>query len=413
MQGLRSQETRVRIQNGWGSRRPISGSLRWALLATLVALLTCCGTGSEHGSGKQPVRIALVAPLSGALGDEGQMLRLGVLLAAGETSTESQGAQLEVLVYDSPCGGERAVAVAREIAQDYSIAAVIGYLCAASVREVLPVYRDASLPLITPTVSGEEVPEKLRGNLFSLVTGGGEQAAFLAAYAKKALGLFRVAVIADRSDYGALLTEPFLEEAEKQGLTARVFMQNETSGAALTIQQVKAANPQALFLATSPDTARLLLLERRRQQLGSVALAADGLGDRDFYEMTGPAADGLLVSQPVLLGGSSPEATRFVQHFSAAYRRQPDWIAAGGYDALRLLRLVVAREGPRRAAILRGLEAISGREAAFRGLGGPIFFGKGGLCRRAVYVARVEQGVLKPAEPPTVDSLGAFYQPSS
>jgi ABC-type branched-subunit amino acid transport system substrate-binding protein len=209
------------------------------------------------------------------------------------------------------------------------------------------------------------------------------------------------------------LQGPFLEEAEKQGLATRVFTQTEPLGVALTIQEVKAADPQALFLATHPETARLLLVERRRQQLSSVALAPDILGDRDFYEMTGPAADGLLVSQPVLLTGGSPEVAGFVQRFIGAHKRQPDWIAAGGYDALRLLQMVVGREGRRRAGVLRGLEAISGRESAFSGLGGPIFFGKGGLCRRPLYVARLEQGVLKPADPPTVDSFGVFYQPSS
>jgi ABC-type branched-subunit amino acid transport system substrate-binding protein len=137
------------------------------------------------------------------------------------------------------------------------------------------------------------------------------------------------------------------------------------------------------------------------------------LGDRDFYEMTGPAADGLLVSQPLLLGGSSPAVAGFVERFTATYKRQPDWIAAGGYDAIRLVRAVVTREGHRRARVLRGLEAISGRETAFAGLGGPIFFGKGGLCRRPLYVARLEQGILKPADPPTVESFGVFYQPSS
>lgn len=341
------------------------------------------------------------------------MLRLGVLLAAGEAHAASEGAQLEVLVYDSPGDGESAVAVARQIAQEPSISAVIGYLRAASVRAVLPVYREAGLPLITPTVSGEEVPKELRGRLFSLILGGSEQAAFLAAYARKALGLLRVAVITDHSDYGDLFREPFLEEAGKQGLTTRVFTQTEASGAALTIQEVKAADPQGLFLAAHPENARLLLLEKRRQQLGSVTLAPDVLGDRDFYETTGPAADGLLVSQPVLLGVTNPQVAGFVQRFTEAYKRQPDWIAAGGYDALRLLRMVVAREGRRRRAVLRGLEAISGRESAFSGLGGPIFFGRGGLCRRPLYVARLEQGVLKPAEPPTVDSFGVFYQPSS
>jgi ABC-type branched-subunit amino acid transport system substrate-binding protein len=154
-------------------------------------------------------------------------------------------------------------------------------------------------------------------------------------------------------------------------------------------------------------------MERRRQQLGGLVLAPDVLGDRDFYEMTGPAADGLLVSQPLLFGGNSPTVAGFVERFTTAYKRQPDWIAAGGYDALRLVRAAVAREGPRRAGVLRGLEAVSSRESAFAGLGGPIFFGAGGLCRRPLYVARLEKGVLKPADPPTVESFGVFYQPSS
>jgi hypothetical protein len=77
------------------------------------------------------------------------------------------------------------------------------------------------------------------------------------------------------------------------------------------------------------------------------------------------------------------------------------------------VRAVAAREGDRRAQVLRGLEAIFGRESAFAGLGGPIFFGKGGLCRRPLYMARLEQGIVKPAHPPTVESFGVFYQPSS
>jgi branched-chain amino acid transport system substrate-binding protein len=396
-------------------RRRVLVSLVSIVAFILCALVICFVAGCDRGSSNGPVRVALVAPVSGYLGEEGQMLRLGVLLAAAEAKAEAEGTQVEVVVYDSPCGGEKAVAVARQVSQDSSVSAVIGYFCAGSVREVLPVYRDAGLPLITPAVPGEQVPEKLRSNLFSLIFGGGDQAAFLAAYVRKALGLTRAAVVADHSDYAALFLESFLQEAGKQNLevVARVSTQPEAGAVGLAIQQLRAAGPEALFLATSPESARLLLMERRRQQLGGLVLGPDVLGDRDFYEMTGPAADGLLVSQPLLLGGSSPAIAGFVERFSAAYKRQPDWIAAGGYDALRLVRLVVAREGHRRAQVLRGLEAISGRESAFAGLGGPIFFGKGGLCRRPLYVARLEHGMLKPADPPTVESFGVFYQPSS
>jgi branched-chain amino acid transport system substrate-binding protein len=405
----------VRMIVAMSAPRRVPASLSCILALVLCALVICFVTGCDRESSKGPVRVALVAPLSGYLGEEGQMLRLGVLLAAAEAKADAEGTPVEVVVYDSPCGGEKGVAVARQLSQDSSLSAVIGYLCAESVRDVLPVYRDAGLPLITPAVSAEEVPEKLRGNLFSLIFGGGDQAAFLAAYARKALGLSRVAVVADQSAYANLFLEPFLEEAGKQNLevVARVSIQPDGEAAGLALQPLRAASPEVLFLATSPESASLLLMERHRQQLGGLVLAPDVLGDREFYEMTGPAADGLLVSQPLLFGGSSPTVAGFVERFTTAYKRQPDWIAAGGYDAIRLVRAAVTRGGHRRAGVLRGLEAVSSRESAFVGLGGPIFFGAGGLCRRPLYVARLEKGVLKPADPPTVESFGVFYQPSS
>ena len=53
-------------------------------------------------------------------------------------------------------------------------------------------------------------------------------------------------------------------------------------------------------------------------------------------------------------------------------------------------------------AILRALREISGPEAAFSGLGGPIFFKGDGSSQKPFFVAAVHNGKLTPARPPTV-----------
>jgi ABC-type branched-subunit amino acid transport system substrate-binding protein len=144
------------------------------------------------------------------------------------------------------------------------------------------------------------------------------------------------------------------------------------------------------------------LLERQRQHLGGVVLGPDQLADLDFYEMAGQAAEGLLVCQPILLETENPKQSKFVRRFEQLYKRQPDWIAAAGYDAMRLALEVLNSSGPGRRAFLQSLRTISGPDTAFEGLSGPVFFKDDGTSRRHFFVGAVQNGTLQAAKPPTV-----------
>ena len=184
---------------------------------------------------------------------------------------------------------------------------------------------------------------------------------------------------------------------------AKVSINRTAAEAARAVESLKEAHPEAIFLAVNPDTARLFLLERQRQNFGGKVLGPDRLADFDFYEMVGEAAEGLLICQPILLDKYSGQEGGFVRRFELIHHRLPDWIAAGGYDAMRLAMEVLQRSGPGRTAFLRTLRKISGPDSAFRSLGGPVFFRKGGTSRRQFYVAILKQGRLQAAIPPTVD----------
>lgn len=376
----------------------------WSIFFAACLLLSGCSEQAKQTEWSGPAKIAVVVPHTGPLMEEGQMLQFGALMASREAESRVADLNLEVVVYDSPCDPEGGIATAKRLITDGAVSAVIGYLCAETLGAVLPLYQDADLALINPTVSAEYVRQGETRNLFSLLYGDRDQAAFLATYAKKGLGLHRVAILRDDSAYGYVLSTSFAAEAARLDLevVANVAINSDQAGAAQAVKSLKSTSPESVFLAASPKAASLFLLERQRQHLGGVVLGPDQLADLDFYEMTGQAAEGLLVCQPILLETENPKQSKFVRRFEQLYKRRPDWIAAAGYDAMRLVLEVLNSSGPGRRAFLQSLRTISGPDTAFEGLSGPVFFKDDGTSQRHFFVGAVQNGTLQAAKLPTV-----------
>ncbi len=379
------------------------------LMFTTSLLLSNCSERTKESNLISPARIALVVPQAGALDREGQMLQLGALTAMHEAQVQAGDEKVEMVVYNSPCDAKGAANVARRLAGDLSVCAVIGYLCSEALLASLPIYEEADLALINPAISAENIRARASRNLFSLLYGDGEQAAFLAAYINKGLGLSRVAVVYDGSAYGSLLMTSFLAESASQELelVAKVAITLDVAEVSRTVKQLKAVNPEAIFLAGKAKAASLFLLERYRQQLAGRVLGPDRLADLDLYEMVGEAADGLLVCQSILLERDDPEKVGFVRRFEMLHKRRPDWIAVAGYDATRLALDVIKRASQNRAAFLQALQEISRSKTSFSTLSGPVYFRKDGVSVRPIFVAAIHGGRLRAAEPASVEFTGA------
>jgi len=386
-------------------RRRVAVLARLALLVIMSALLLYCGKQEEKKQWRGPARIAVVLTGNGPLQDEGEMLRLGTLMAIEEAGGRVTDHKVEMIVYQSPCDAGSAIPLAERIAADASISAVIGYLCPETIHAVLPIYRKAHLALINPTVSADYIRSDESRHLFPLLYGDGEQGAFLAAYAKIGLGLTRVAIFSDGSIFGNLLGSFFVGEAKRLGLelVENISANPEPDEAARAVRLIKSARPEAILLAALPKAASLFLIEHRRQSMGGVVLGPDKLAGLDFYEMAGQAAEGLLLCQPILLDREDPEKSEFVRRFEQFTKRSPDWIAVAGFDSMRLALEVLSRSGPERTSFVNAIRKISGPGTSFSGLSGPVFFKEDGASQRPFFVAQIHNGRLRPAKPPTID----------
>ncbi|MEJ2427371.1 MAG: branched-chain amino acid ABC transporter substrate-binding protein [Deltaproteobacteria bacterium] len=388
----------------------LSLGARLVLFVVMSALLLYCGEREEKTQGREPTRIGVVIPGNGPLQKEGEMLRLGALMASEEAGSRVRGHKVETIVYHSACDVGGAIPLAERIAADSSISVVIGYLCPETIRAVLPIYRKAHLALINPTVSADYIRSDESRHLFPLLYGDGEQGEFLAAYVKSGLGLSRVAVFSDGSIYGNLLSSFFLDEANRLGLElVRTISANpQEDETAQAVRLLKKAKPEAILLAALPKAASSFLIERRRQNAGGVVLGTDRLAGPDFYELAGQAAEGLLVCQPILLDSKDPQKSEFVRRFEQFSKRSPNWVAVAGFDSMRLALQVLSRSGPERTSFLAAIREIADLDTSFRGLSGPVFFREDGTSHRPFFVAEIHDGRLRSAKPPTIDFPAAL-----
>jgi branched-chain amino acid transport system substrate-binding protein len=124
-------------------------------------------------------------------------------------------------------------------------------------------------------------------------------------------------------------------------------------------------------------------------------LGGDGL---EGIEEAGAIADGVYLSSAYLPTLQTPANRAFVQ----AYRKRfpgaglPNQPAAATYDAVYLLRDVIATSGPERAAVRRTLARIGAGAPAFKGVTGTVAFDmRGDVPNQSVYIGVVQDGGVR------------------
>jgi len=197
--------------------RLVRSGLAMAMLLVLVPFAATAGDS---------LKIAVVLPLTGPVAAAGEDLRGAVLLKVDAVNAAGgvNGVPVEPVFYDDQCEPREAALVAMSIATTPEIVAIVGHMCSSAHLAALPTYLREGIPAVTPTATSEVISAKNRdedGKVWSFRTVYRDdfQGKFLAKYMGKVMGLRRVAVLYENSDYGIGLKKSFLKQARRRGLT--------------------------------------------------------------------------------------------------------------------------------------------------------------------------------------------------
>lgn len=371
------------------TRRP--GALgRRLVIGTL--LLAVCGCNFSH----DPIRIGLAGSLSDPVGVP---MKRAAELAVEEINAAGgiRGQPLELIQRDDYADPDSAVFVATDLYQA-GVSAVIGHLFSGTTLAAAPVYNGGSEPVaaISPSSSSPEI-STAGDYTFRICPSDLAHGAALARWVHDTLRLERGAVLYLNDQYGRGIRQTFVRDFTRRGglvVAVDPYLGDTPEVGPYLDRLAKIGRVEFLVVAGNRGEAEEILRQARSRGLNMPVLGGDGL---EGIEEAGAIADGVYLSSAYLPTIATPANRAFIQ----AYRRKfpgaglPNQPAAATYDAVYLLRDVIAKAGPKRADVRRALAQVGSGAPAFKGVTGTVAFDtRGDVPKQAVYIGVVRDGTV-------------------
>ncbi|ULR56334.1 branched-chain amino acid ABC transporter substrate-binding protein [Streptomyces deccanensis] len=361
------------------------------------------GSGDEKpsasASSRRPAHIvALHGDLSGDQRDTGRAQENGLRLAVAEFNARRDAPfQVEVRAEDDAGDPAESARVAKRLADDPAVLAVVGPTTDATAQSALAAYDAALLPVlaVSPGAIGLSVQgfrsflhARLPDSLLSF---------YMDAYLRSTRPR-RVGVVVDRAsdNYGWEVSANLSKQLRTAGqpYVPRVVSTMRT-GFGDTVDDLLAADIDSFAFAGLSDRAASFARTLRERGFTGARAAGPALLDPRFLSAAKEAADGWTIVAPVVDAAGVPEAKAFTDAYRERWKKAPPRYAAEAYDVTSMVLTSLAdlpsrsrtREellGALRAAKYQGVTRTYG----FQKNGLPVIDGTGG------YLWRVENGAF-------------------
>lgn len=361
--------------------------------ASLVVGLLGCDFSPE------PVRLGLAGSLSDPVGVP---MKRAAELAVEEINATGGigGRRLELLQRDDYADADSAVFVAADL-YDAGVSAVVGHLFSSTTLAAAPVYNGGSNPVVAISPSSSSPDVSTAGEYtFRICPSDLAHGAALARWIHDTLRLTRGAVLYLNDHYGRGVRQSFVRDFARRGgtlVSIDPYLGDTPDVGPYLDRLARQEKPEFLMVAGNRSEGEEVLRQARTRGLQIPVLGGDGL---EGIEEAGAIADGVYLSSAYFATLDTPPNRAFLQ----AYRKRfpgadpPNQPAAATYDAIYLLRDVIARAGPDREAVRRELARVGNGAPAFKGVTGTVAFdGRGDVPNQSVYIGVVQDGAVRPA----------------
>ncbi|MEX0686829.1 MAG: ABC transporter substrate-binding protein [Balneolales bacterium] len=356
------------------------------------------------------VNLALVASFSGESSVAGVSFERSVRLAIKNINEAGgiNGQLITLTVFDDENDPEIARNIAKKLVTE-NIHAVIGHHYSNVSLAASPIYKDAGIPVISPSSTADEIT---RDNpwYFRTIFSNHDQAKFIANYINNIFDTDSVAIINENQEYGRGLATVFSKTSDELGLIVRhqidyneldIPTQNRISS---FIDELKEHQFNGvIFLATQAPDGANLVKQLRDAGIENTIFVPDAFASESFTnmlreELTGNSGiqfytNNIFVASPLIYDSANEMAQQFYSSFNDTYQTPPDWRAAYAYDAVLVLAEAISKIGQApseiaqyRKSIKDALAAINSSENAVAGVTGYNYFNEIGDIQKPISV---------------------------
>lgn len=319
-----------------------------SIVLALGVLLSAC-----QPAGSSTIKIAVLAPLSGAVPTFGVSTRDGALLAIKQWNDKGGvlGKKIEAVVADSQCSADPGRNAANKVIDQDKVHYIIGEVCSGASIPISEIAEAKKVVQISPTSTNPKVTltadqSATKQYVFRACFIDPFQGTVMANFAMSK-GFKTAFIMLDQSnDYVRGLAEFFEAAFTKAGgkiVGKETYVSATDTDFSAILAKVSAAKPDVLFLPDYYNIVNLVGQQAKEKGITAVMMGGDGW---DSEKLDLKAAEGGFFSNHYFSGDTRPIVQTFLKDYAAEYKGVvPDALATLAYDATNLMITAIQKAG--------------------------------------------------------------------
>lgn len=293
------------------------------------------------------LKIGFIGPLSGGNAQQGMGARNGFLLAIEQANAGDYPYEVEGVVLDDASDPAVGVAAAQRLVNDPDVVAATGHWNSPVALATIPVFNRFQMPFIVWGAISPKITEQNLPNVTRVTPTLVNENKPLADKIAQELGIKKIAIISDTSDYGVANTHwfgEFFTQAGGEIVSADAAAVGTTDFRSI-LTNIRAAAPEAVYFGGVVTEAALVRSQMADLGMGDLPMyGISGIFDPKFIEIAGAAAEGTVVGTPAVQ--SNPKLEAFVKAYDErAFAEPAGSYAKYAYEAAQILLAVIREHG--------------------------------------------------------------------
>lgn len=340
---------------------------------------------------KEPIKIGVMAPITGANAEYGKAMDVGTQMAMEKINAAGgiNGRLLVRELVDDKGDPVESTDLARRFVQDEDIVLVIGSFSSPCSMAAAPIYEDAGLVQLSTSASNPDFP-KMGLYQFAIIGRQSDESIF---YANNIIRDYvkakSVALVYVNDDWGKSAFDATKAALEKIGIEITAeepFVPGEKDFNAL-LTRIKKTNPEAIHLITMYSETSIMINQIKQMGWDVKILVRDMA--QQIIELCGENAEGVIGIGSFIVDKNDERIKSWADEFYSRAGFIPNQHGAAPYDAVYVVAQALERCGDNitRDTVQDALELTD-----YNGIAGKIQFNEDGAVQRQYRVLGIQNG---------------------
>jgi branched-chain amino acid transport system substrate-binding protein len=285
-----------------------------------------------------PIKLGVINSMTGQEAPIGESLTNGYKLA--EQDLKAKGIDLQLVWEDDTGKPQVGISALEKLATRDNVSGVVGAYTSAVTSTVARSAERFKVPLVNPVASKEEITRQGYKYVFRVSATTGDYAAILIDLALASGKPKTVAILNENTDFGTSGAKSARAYAEKKGIKV-VFEEAYSKGSPdyrSTLVNLKASNPDLVFMVSYVADAILLMRQSREIRLSPMAFLGAGAGFATAqFAAEREISHGVFSSTQWTPQVKWTGAKEFAEKYRKQFSKEPTYHAATAYAALIIL----------------------------------------------------------------------------